>query len=118
MKEDQLQMAVARYLDYMGLLWCHVANERHTSPARGGKLKKMGVKRGVPDILIFEPRGPFVGLAIELKVGRNKPTEDQHKWLFKLTMNGWHSATCYNLDEVIEVVETHLEQGKSSILHQ
>lgn len=116
MKEDQLQIATARYLDIMGLLWCHVANERQTSPARGGKLKKMGVKSGVPDCLIFEPRGPFVGLALELKVGYNKPTENQDKWLNTLRLKGWSCAVVYDLDDVIGIVETYLEHGKSTLL--
>ena len=115
MKEDQLQMATARYLDVRGLLWCHVANERKTSPARGGKLKKMGVKSGVPDCLIFEPRGPFVGLAIELKVGYNKVTDNQDRWIQSLRKRGWHCAIIYDLDDLISLVDTYLENGKSTL---
>ena len=61
--EDDLQMACAQYLDLMGWLWCHVGNERKTSPRAGARLKKKGVKSGVPDILIFEPRGKYHGLS-------------------------------------------------------
>ena len=79
--EDDLQMACARYLDLMGWLWCHVGNERKTSPRAGARLKKKGVKSGVPDILIFEPKGKYNGLAIELKTGKNKLTETKRNGL-------------------------------------
>ena len=83
--EDDLQMACAKYLDLMGVLWCHVANERKTTKPAGKRLTKKGVKSGVPDILIFEPRGKYNGLAIELKAGKNKLTKPRNleirKWL-------------------------------------
>src|SRR3972149_6681497 len=89
--EDNFQMAVARYLDYEGVLWNHTANERKTnsmvskkgvrySPG-GNKLKAKGVKSGVPDVMIYELRGNYNGLAIELKVGRNPLSENQKIWL-------------------------------------
>ncbi len=53
------------------------ANERKTSPRAGARLKKKGVKSGVPDILIFEPKGRYNGIAIELKTGNNKLTNNQ-----------------------------------------
>ncbi len=108
-KEDQLQIACARYLDYQGVLWCHVANERQTSRARGGKLKAMGVKKGVPDILVFEPRGQCPGMAIELKVGRNKPTQEQEGWLKALQQRGWECQLVYTLDHFIELVDNYLK---------
>ena len=105
--EDDLQMAVAKYLDSIGVLWCHVANERKTSPQAGARLKKKGVKSGVPDCLIFEPRSDHNGLAIELKVDKNKPTDNQRKWLNALGYNNWYTAVCYSIDEVKEVVEKY-----------
>ena len=107
MKEDQLQMACASYLDHLRVLYTHVANERQTSPMRGAKLKKMGVKRGVPDILIFDPIGIYNGLAIELKVGRNKPTEDQHKWMALLRERGWLCAVARDFDEFKIAVDSY-----------
>ena len=95
--EDDLQMACARYLDLMGWLWMHPANERKTSPRAGARLKKKGVKSGVPDILIFEPMDGFNGLAIELKTGKNKLTETQKEWMSRLSKKGWDIAVCPNL---------------------
>ena len=35
--------------------------------AEAKRLKASGYKRGFPDVFVYEPRGPFHGLAIELK---------------------------------------------------
>ena len=107
-KEVHLQKAVARYLDYSNVLWCHVANERKTSRARGGNLKMMGVKPGVPDCLIFEPKGPWMGLAIELKIKPNEVTESQAHWLNNLNLRGWCVAVCYNFDQAQQAIDEYL----------
>ena len=105
--EDELQMACARYLDLMGWLWMHPANERKTSPGAGARLKKKGVKSGVPDILIFEPNGEYIGLAIELKTGKNKLTEAQEEWLERLGKKGWYVGVCYSFDQFKSIVDSY-----------
>lgn len=106
--ETDLQIACARYLDHLPVLWCHVANERQTTMMRGAKLKKMGVKSGVPDILIFEARHNYCGLAVELKFGRNKTTENQNHWLWGLFQRGWQTAVVTNFDEFQKIVDDYL----------
>ena len=109
--ESQLQRAVARVLDASGLLWCHVPNGGQRHPAVAKKLKAEGVKAGVPDVLVFEEcRGGYMdrtfcdGLALELKVGRNKPTAAQVEWHERLRKNGWRVEVCYTLDEVLGIL--------------
>ncbi len=124
-QEDDLQKEVAKYLDLLGLLWFHPANERKTSPAAGKRLKLKGVKSGVPDCIIFNPSKRFNGLAIELKVERSnglkkngtprKPTRsqltnNQKAWFWKLQGKNWKCEVCYNLDQVIKVVKDYLEE--------
>jgi hypothetical protein len=43
----------------------------------GAKLKREGVKRGIPDVHLPVARGPYVGLWIEHKAGKNKLSPDQ-----------------------------------------
>ncbi len=107
--EDNLQMLCASFLDYSNVLWCHVANERLTSKRTGARLKKKGVKSGVPDVLIFEPRGEYIGLAIELKIKPNKPTENQINWLEDLSERGWLTKVCYDFEEFEELVNSYLK---------
>ena len=102
-------MAVAKYLDLKGLLWTHVANERRTSIQAGARLKRKGVKSGVPDVLIFNPNSYYNGIAIELKIKPNKPTPNQIKWLKDLNYKCWKTVVCYNLDEVINEINEYLK---------
>jgi len=108
-KEDQLTIAVADYLrlQYPKVLFTHIANERQTSPQRGAKLKRMGVKAGMPDLLIFE-RGTYSGLAIELKIKPNRPTENQERCLDFLAMCGWQCHVCYDFDEAKKIIDNYL----------
>jgi hypothetical protein len=108
-KEDNLQMQVAKYLDLLGLFWCHVGNERRTTPQAGRRLKAKGVKSGVPDCLIFTPSEHFKGLALELKIKPNKPTANQKKWLKTLELFGWCVGVAYDFDEAKEIIDKYVE---------
>jgi len=108
-KEDSLQISVATYLDYLNITWCHVANERKTSLKAGARLKNKGVKSGVPDCVIFEPKGTFNGLALELKIKPNTTTDNQKEWLKRLSENNWRSEVAYSFDEAKIVIDDYLK---------
>ena len=107
-KEDDLQKAVATYLDLKNVLWFHPPLERKTSFQAGARLKKKGVKSGVPDCLIFEPRDSFNGLAIELKIKPNKVSINQIEWLTRLKNNKWSTNVAYSFDEAKEIIDNYL----------
>jgi hypothetical protein len=112
MSEERLQMAVARVLDAAGLCWCHVPNGGQRNAIVGAKLKAQGVKRGVPDVLVFEPYGNYQdvrylynGVAIELKNGKaGRVSPDQKAWHERLWEAGWRVEVCRSLDEVLAVL--------------
>ena len=117
--EDSFQRAVAKFLNGLNILWTHIANERKTDvktnkkgvtySASGAKLKAKGVKKGVPDCLLFEQRGDYLGLAIELKVGKNTSTPEQLQWKSNLCVRGWKVIESKSLDEVMFVVNEYLK---------
>jgi hypothetical protein len=109
-KEDDLQMAVAKYLDLQNVLWFHPPLERKTSFQAGARLKKKGVKSGVPDCLIFEPTPSFMGLAIELKVKPNKVSLNQKEWLRRLEINKWSTQIAYSFDEAKNIIDNYLKK--------
>ena len=129
--EYAIQVEVAALLDALRLPWLHVPNERHCSPALGARLKAQGVKAGVPDIIICRAHrvGPADGshnivlppnrhgLAIELKAPGNYPTPEQRAWLERLEAEGWTTAVCRSLSQVVDVLHDcdllrHPESGK------
>ena len=63
------------------------------------KAKATGYKRGFPDLFIYEPRNNYHGLAIELKVGYNKPTNER----------GYKANVCTGIEETLEIINKYLK---------
>ncbi len=103
--EDNLQKAVARYLDLVGAFWFHCPNGGSRNGIEAAKLKTMGVKPGIPDCLILDHRHGYNGLAIELKVGYNKPSEQQLEQLDKLVDRNWLVVVSWSLEECISIID-------------
>lgn len=71
-------------------------------------LKRQGVKSGVPDICLPLPSGYWHGLYIEMKAGKNKPSENQKKWLAFLESVGYKTAVCYGFEEAKKIITEYL----------
>lgn len=107
--ESQEMQMLAGYLDAKGYLWCHPANEGRRSPRAGARLKREGLKRGVPDVLIFAP----VQIAIELKrVKGGVATPEQTEWLARLSESGWKSFLAHGADSAIRFIDQQVESSK------
>ena len=110
MKEYQLQKAVCKYLDLNNVLYCgSMGGQYQVHFSQRIKAQKSGYKRGFPDLFIYEPKGNYYGLAIELKVGYNKPTIEQLNWLENLTNKGYLATTCTGIDEAIKIIDIYLK---------
>ena len=107
--EDNFQISIAYYLNSLGLFWCHVANERKTSILAGAKLKRKGVLAGVSDCIIFEPRGEFHGLFIELKTKGGSLQPSQKNFINNANERNYKAVVCWCVDEVVDVVENYLK---------
>jgi hypothetical protein len=108
-KEDLLQNRVMRYLDinYPDALFTHVSNEGKRTPFEQFKMRFLGTKKGVPDILIFTGNKKYSGLAIELKTGYNKPTRSQETWLISLKNCGWYVCWLNDYEQVITTINKY-----------
>jgi len=73
------------------------------------KLKAEGVRAGVPDIFLPAPRGNKHGLFVELKVGRNRPSEIQQAWIDSLQEQDYAVEVCYGFDEAQAAIVKYLE---------
>lgn len=115
--EYQEQVKLAEYLDMKGYCWCHVPNGGNRDAKTGAKMKKQGVKPGVPDVIIFDVPGDAPvsvrGFAIELKRQKGGQLQDrQEEWLCKLDDRGWMTNICYGADEAIDWLEVLFEEQK------
>lgn len=110
-KEDKLQNKVMTYLRYQypKALFTHVSNEGKRSPFERYKMKFLGSKAGMPDLMIFTPNKYYSGLAIELKVGYNKPSENQKKWLADLNDANWKAIWLNNFEDIKTTIDNYFK---------
>ncbi|MDP2682023.1 MAG: VRR-NUC domain-containing protein [Deltaproteobacteria bacterium] len=72
------------------------------------KLKKSGVKAGVPDLFLAWPTKKYPGLFIEMKADKNKLSEHQKEWHDRLKKAGYAVATCYSWIEARDMIIGYL----------
>lgn len=81
---------------------------------RPGERMEPGLRPGVPDLMLLVPSRGFNGLAIELKVGRNKVTEQQVDWLLWLDLQGWLTRVVRDdLDEAMKIIEHYIDGAEA-----
>lgn len=113
--EDHLHKAI---IDYITLKYgryrkflAHPSNEGRRSPFEQFKIVYLGVSAGLPDLMIFLPRGKYHGLAIEVKAKGNKPTEKQFTWLDSLENHcGWMARWTDNIEDGIKIVDLYFQE--------
>ena len=79
------------------------------SKAVAGKAKAAGMKKGEHDVTFPAPRCGYTGLSIELKYGRNKPTQDQLDYGNALIAEGWYVAYCWEWTDAADLIKRYLE---------
>ena len=87
--ERELQETIIQYLRMKGVLAIvHSRMDKRTTQSKG-----------VADI-ICAVNGR--ALALEVKVGTNKPTDEQTEWLCDAQSDGWVTRVVYRLEDAIE----------------
>ncbi len=86
----------------------HIPNGGSRHPREAANLKRQGVKAGVPDLFLPIARGKYHGLFIEMKAGKNKPTEKQEGWIQSLKEQGYAAKVCYGCGAAIEAITKYL----------
>ena len=85
-----------------------VPNGGHRFISVAKAMKAEGVKAGVPDLDLPVPRGPFIGLRIELKAKGGKESPPQRWWRERLTAHGHRALVCVGWEEARRAIETYL----------
>lgn len=81
-----------------GFWWCHVPNGGKRGKIEAAKLKKMGVKPGVADVLIIKNQRAYW---IELKAEKGRQSGPQIGFEAAMTEQWCPYAIARSLDEVI-----------------
>ncbi len=83
---------------------------------RNSQIQKPGFK--TPDVIVFEPRGKFTGLFIELKVATpfklngelkaDKHIQEQAESIKKLIKRGYHASFQWEFDKIVKLINWYL----------
>lgn len=87
----------------------HIPNGGKRGKAEAAKLKRMGVKPGVPDLCLPIARGGFHGLYVEMKrLDGGRVSSEQRVWLAALHAAGHCVAVCEGHEQAIAVISDYL----------
>jgi hypothetical protein len=103
--EDAIQRAVFEHLAVRGvprLFAFHPANGGYRRTVEAARLKGLGVRPGVPDVVAIHRGQVF---AIELKSEGGRATNTQLQAIEHIRAAGGHAQVCYGLDCALAVLE-------------
>ena len=93
---------------YPILHWVHAipnGGKRHVATAV--KMKKEGVKRGIPDIFIPYPVDEWAGCYIEMKFGDGRLTKEQKEFIATFE-HTYKICVCYSAEEAAHAIGEYL----------
>ena len=116
MTEDQHQAALIQWSQQASIrrkypdlkLMYHIPNERKCTPQQGARLKRIGVKSGVPDLDLPVPRGNYHGMRIEMKTENGRTSENQKWWIDELTKQGYYCVVCRGWEDAARQIEAYM----------
>ncbi|MGE4670451.1 VRR-NUC domain-containing protein [Yersinia enterocolitica] len=89
----------------------HIPNEGKRGPKAARDAKRLGLRKGVPDLFLALPRGGYAGLWIEMKARGGQSTVEQFLWLKKLDNVGYVATTCFSFGQAKDTVVKYLNKN-------
>lgn len=116
-KEQNIQSTVVTWfkLQYPKALFTASAGGLHTSKSQGSKMKAAGYVKGCPDLLIFEPRGGYFGLMIEMKREGGRATPEQIVFIEQLRQRNYFAVVCTGSQEAMNVISKFMSSPMTSL---
>ena len=110
MSEDKIQEEVVKYILYVWpktLLSATLGGIR-TSYKQAVKAKRTGYKKGQPDLFVYEPRGAYNGLALEIKTNKGYATKEQKQWIVDLNLKGYKASVQKGWENIINEIDKYM----------
>ncbi len=86
----------------------HVPNGGLRSKRQAAKLKLMGVRAGVCDLLLPVPVGDHPGLWIELKTAKGRVSPEQVEFMAGMVALGWRAEVARSAQEAVSCLSGYL----------
>lgn len=108
-QENVISWANWHLREYPELKWLHhIPNGGKRNKAEAARFKAQGVKAGVSDLFLPAAHGGYFGLYIEMKYGKNKPTDQQKEFIADMQQAGYDARVAYSAQEAIEILQKYL----------
>lgn len=111
--EREIQCEVVRYLRSRNprILFSATVGGVHCSAFTRGKMVASGYEKGIPDLIIYEPRKGFHGLCIEFKSTKGRVSEWQSQWLAELSARDYYTAVERSAQSAIRLIRDYLDES-------
>ena len=94
----------------------HIPNGGKRGKLEAERFKAMGVKAGVPDLMLPVPRGKYKGIFIEMKYGDNTVSVHQRVFMRAAQDNGYYCVVCYGAAAAKRAIQIYLSlNGEAEI---
>ena len=99
---------------YPDMHWTASCGGMRTSIGTAIKMKRAGYRKGSSDIFIFEAKGKYHGLHIEMKKEKGgTKSPEQIEWARKSNERNYLAVFCNGEEEAKEIVRKYMEEIKS-----
>lgn len=110
--EEQEQEALFQYAGLQkepewSLLFA-IPNGGFRSKRTGARMKRTGLKAGIPDLMLPVVRGQYPGLWIEMKSEKGRVQHNQAEWHDKLRGEGYRVEVCRGCDQAVSTIKEYL----------
>lgn len=85
-----------------------VPNAARRSYRLAARMKREGLRSGVPDWVLPVPRGKYTGLMIEFKRPGEKPTQAQKDYMGLAETEGWLCVVCDSTEAAVNLTRDYL----------
>ena len=89
----------------------HPPNGGKRNIQTANKLKRQGVKAGVPDIFVMMPKGDYHGLMIEFKASppcKTAVSANQKEWIGRLQDQGYLATVCRGIEAAQNEINNYM----------
>lgn len=111
-EEDKLHIACVDWFDFnypeISYLLFHPKNGGKSNVIEGGRFKRMGVRKGIADLILLVANQDFTALAIELKTEKGRQSTEQKEWQKLCEKNNIKYVVIRSLSEFINTIKNYL----------
>lgn len=110
MKESDEQRQLIQYVRSKpwGQFLFHIPNESVGGYGWMIRNRQMGMKKGVPDLMLPIPMHGYHGLFIEMKAAGGRLSQEQKNWIAALNTFGYLAVVCKGWEEARTRLEEYM----------